>query len=272
MKPRFTTGEMARLHGISKQTLIFYDKAGVFRPSYQDARNGYRYYTADQLEMLDHILILKDMGLSLNEIREFLSLPDTSSALRVMKRQQEALKAQERRLRAALARLNRKVETLEELASDKAGQVRFERLDTSFLIVQAVPAPGGPVETDIALKTLLRRAQESQAPYFYQMGTRISRESLANGRYTQAFEVFFPLLRSLHQEGCTEKPGGLYARCAHRGPYEETGRTYQRLLASIGEAGYEISGGSYEFCVLDSLTVRNTQDYLTDIQIPLLAP
>ena len=69
MKPRFTTGELARLNGISKQTLIFYDRAGVFSPNEKDPRNGYRYYGADQLEVLDPSLILKDMGLSLQEIR-----------------------------------------------------------------------------------------------------------------------------------------------------------------------------------------------------------
>ena len=36
MKLRFTTGELARLHGVSKQTLIFYDKAGVFCPREKD--------------------------------------------------------------------------------------------------------------------------------------------------------------------------------------------------------------------------------------------
>lgn len=81
MKPRFTTGELARLNGITKQTLIFYDRAGVFSPNEKDPHNGYRYYGADQLEMLDHILILKDMGLSLQEIRAFLSLPGPSDAL-----------------------------------------------------------------------------------------------------------------------------------------------------------------------------------------------
>ena len=62
MKLRFTTGELARLHGVSKQTLIFYDKAGVFCPREKDPHNGYRYYTEDQLELLDHILMLKDMN------------------------------------------------------------------------------------------------------------------------------------------------------------------------------------------------------------------
>ena len=50
MKLRFTTGELARLHGVSKQTLIFYDKIGLFRPAYVDPDNGYRYYSASQID------------------------------------------------------------------------------------------------------------------------------------------------------------------------------------------------------------------------------
>ena len=43
MEIRFTVGELAKLGGLSKQTLIFYDREGVFRPSYVDPANGYRY-------------------------------------------------------------------------------------------------------------------------------------------------------------------------------------------------------------------------------------
>ena len=69
MDVRFTVGEMAALNGISKQTLIFYDKQGVLKPKYQDNKNRYRYYTADQLEQLDSILILRELGLPLREIK-----------------------------------------------------------------------------------------------------------------------------------------------------------------------------------------------------------
>ena len=53
MATLFTVGEMAKLSNISKQTLIFYDRKGVFSPNYVDPDNGYRYYSADQLELLD---------------------------------------------------------------------------------------------------------------------------------------------------------------------------------------------------------------------------
>ena len=46
MKDMFSIGELARYQNISKQTLIFYDKIGLFRPAYVDPDNKYRYYKA----------------------------------------------------------------------------------------------------------------------------------------------------------------------------------------------------------------------------------
>ena len=59
-----------------KQTLIFYDKAGVFCPREKDPHNGYRYYTEDQLELLDHILMLQGYGHESAGYTGVLALPD----------------------------------------------------------------------------------------------------------------------------------------------------------------------------------------------------
>lgn len=216
MKPRFTTGELARLNGISKQTLIFYDRTGVFSPNEKDPYNGYRYYGADQLEMLDHILILKDMGLSLKEIRAFLSLSGPSDALAVLRRQREALAARQRRLSAALTRLNVKIGELERL--ETPGEVRFETLPEGWVAARPVAPPGGTLETDIALKSLLRLAHDRQLPYLYQMGTRVSREAMAEGRFTEVCEVFFPLHRAVRTRLCRPRRRGCTRAACTRAP------------------------------------------------------
>ena len=59
MKDLFSIGELAKYQKISKQTLIFYDKIGLFRPAWVDPDNGYRYYSAAQLDELDAILIMQ---------------------------------------------------------------------------------------------------------------------------------------------------------------------------------------------------------------------
>ena len=46
----FTAGEFAAIHGMSKQTLLFYDKIGLIKPAYVDENNRYRYYSAKQME------------------------------------------------------------------------------------------------------------------------------------------------------------------------------------------------------------------------------
>ena len=70
---RYRIGEFAELSGVSAKTLRHYDKLGLLRPAAVDSRTRYRGYTAAQLRELSSILALRDLGLSLTEIRAFVS-------------------------------------------------------------------------------------------------------------------------------------------------------------------------------------------------------
>src|SRR5581483_802114 len=61
-------GEFARLSQVPAKTLLYYDEIGLLKPAYCDPETGYRYYAANQMEQLQRILALKDMGLSLEQI------------------------------------------------------------------------------------------------------------------------------------------------------------------------------------------------------------
>ncbi|MCB0238262.1 MAG: MerR family transcriptional regulator, partial [Anaerolineae bacterium] len=68
----YKIGEFSRLSRITVKTLRHYDEAGLLRPAYVDRFSGYRYYSAGQLPDLYQILSLKDLGLSLEQIRTLL--------------------------------------------------------------------------------------------------------------------------------------------------------------------------------------------------------
>jgi len=65
-------GEMADMFEISVRTLHLYDKIGLFKPEYIDESSGYRYYTPDQIHMLNSILSFKKVGFTLMEIKNIL--------------------------------------------------------------------------------------------------------------------------------------------------------------------------------------------------------
>ena len=57
-----TISEMAYIHGITRTTLIYYDKIGLFQPETVD-ENGYRYYSPTQIPMLREICFLRSIGM-----------------------------------------------------------------------------------------------------------------------------------------------------------------------------------------------------------------
>lgn len=66
---RYTIGEIAKLSGVSAKTLRFYDEKGLLKPTgYSEA--GYRYYDENSFVTLQRILMLKYLGMPLEQIRD----------------------------------------------------------------------------------------------------------------------------------------------------------------------------------------------------------
>ena len=68
----FQTGEFSKIVHVSKRLLRFYDEIGLFQPAKVDPQTGYRHYSARQLPALNRILVLKELGLSLDEVKRVL--------------------------------------------------------------------------------------------------------------------------------------------------------------------------------------------------------
>lgn len=77
LKQHLNTGEFAKLAGINKKTLFYYDEIGLFKPDYV-AENGYRFYSIFQMDQLALILTLKDLGVSLKDIQKYFKEGDVS--------------------------------------------------------------------------------------------------------------------------------------------------------------------------------------------------
>ncbi len=64
--------EMAKLRKVTTETLRHYDRIDLFKPAYIDPDSGYRYYSISQYERLGTIKELRQIGMGLDEIKEYL--------------------------------------------------------------------------------------------------------------------------------------------------------------------------------------------------------
>ena len=68
----FRIGEFSQIARVSGRLLRYYDEIGLLSPQSIDPETGYRYYSARQLPRLNRILVLKELGLSLEHIARLL--------------------------------------------------------------------------------------------------------------------------------------------------------------------------------------------------------
>lgn len=267
MEDYFSIGELSSYQNISKQTLIFYDKIGLFRPAYVDPGNGYRYYSASQLDELDTILILKKCGLSLQAIKELLEHYTTESSLRVLTQQVQVLDRQMEELRMVRSRLAQRCVQLERAGLHREGgnQPRVERLPAQLLLIRPVEPPFTLREISIATKQCFAQAFQEQLPIYFQSGVIVPLERIRAGRYTEASAAFLPIEGTDRAENLLQLPEGLGASIYHRGDYPSIGRSYRRLLEFCQAEKLEIRSDSYEFCINDYITTGDESEYLTKI-------
>lgn len=82
--------QIAELHNISRQTLIYYDKIDLFKPTHIDD-NGYRCYSVYQIPLLREICFLKSMGIKLKKIKEHIKNRNITTAMSLLKSHEEII-------------------------------------------------------------------------------------------------------------------------------------------------------------------------------------
>lgn len=75
---KLTVKQVAQMHKITIKTLHHYDSIGLLHPSGK-SHVRYRYYNNDDMRKLELILLLKSLGMSLNEIKELFAHPEQIS-------------------------------------------------------------------------------------------------------------------------------------------------------------------------------------------------
>jgi DNA-binding transcriptional MerR regulator len=139
----FKIGDFSRIARVSARLLRFYDEIGLFVPAHADKQTGYRYYTVEQLAELNRILVLKELGFTLDHVRDILRKKISTAELRnllLLRRNdvEQTLATEAQRLRAIETRISQ-LETDGTLSADDV-IVRAEPLQEILSLRRVVPS------------------------------------------------------------------------------------------------------------------------------------
>lgn len=112
----YTVKQLSSLAGVSPRTLHYYDEIGLLKPTTVE-ENGYRRYGEQAVFQLQQILFYKELGLSLDKIREIVGRPDFD-LLQALERHKSALRNRQEHL-------VRLIETVDQTISHLKGKTKM---------------------------------------------------------------------------------------------------------------------------------------------------
>ena len=266
--------DFAQLSRISPKTLRHYDRLGLLKPIEVDRHSGYRYYSATQLPRLNRILVFKELGFSLEQIRYLLDENISVAEIRGMLLLKKA-EIQQRLLEDA-ARLTRVEIRLQELEQEKS-------MSNYEVILK-------PIKSQLVAATM------GIIPNFDECGPVL--ESLFERVYTHVFtndikevgsgiNIYHETKlrdRNIPVEAAVPIPSEIassdriwvyklpeiemVAGVVHHGSFAALGNAYCTLLEWVDKHGYQISGSTREV-YLQYERDGDPSQYVTEVQIPV---
>lgn len=123
-------GQVSKLFGISSDTLRYYDKIGILKPTI-NSENNYRYYNLHDLENLTIILDIKSLGVALNKIKNSLESENLNSYRDLLKEQEILIDKKLEKLLILKTHLSNSSKTLD-LIADFKNQYNLENLKSTI--------------------------------------------------------------------------------------------------------------------------------------------
>lgn len=263
-----STGELAKMLGVTKQTLIYYDSIGLISPAKRGEKE-YRYYTLEQADELDSILTFRNLGVSINILKEYLSERNAERCIEMLKQQKEKVDIEIQKLDRIRKKIDGRAKLLEKVIGvQDFEEVKFSSEEKECYMMERCKEIDEK-EYMRSFITLCKHSKELQIDFENPVCNIIKKEDLLQGNHgnTSFFAIKIPENFQAQNIERFEKPYGMYASTYHQGSYDTMYLAYQRLLDNIKKEGYEVCGNAYETDLLSTLTSSDKDEYMKLISI-----
>lgn len=273
MGARYSISEVASFFNISNQTLHYYDRIGLYKPSYVDPQTRYRYYDQEQFNKMFMIQFLKEIGLSLEEIAEMQRNQNLDALKVILERNLAELEDKIRELNSLKANMETYMDMID-LSKRPRRKQDFElrRIPARhvFYIHVAFSLEDLSQYVEMIYKAYVK-ASRLHLPISSnsRMLLTMNRDAIEAGKYKYYSGIGLIIPKPAEHGNVIEIKESLYATGIHVGKYGTLPNTYKRLHAFIREEGYRVDGFATEVSLANMVQTSNPEEYITEIQIPV---
>lgn len=251
----YTAGQLAKMYSLKKDTILYYDRIGLFCPEGR-AENGYRQYSHSQLTELDAILGMRELGMPIASIRQAITGTDIPSFTALLESERRAVEAKISSLKERSQVLTSMIATIDKACGSPKEVLFFEKRPSCHIVTADIVYEYGMGCEDAWQKAydhILDKAEQALMPV---VGSIIEPQKAVEGRYAKVYATY------TRTTGETI-PAGEYACMYFQGPVDDMSRQYRHFLAVLADRGVRTTGPFYEELSVSTTVTRKSAEYVT---------
>lgn len=258
------------MNKITTKTLMYYDEMGLLKPEHIDELTGCRYYTTEQLSKLHKIITLRQMSVSLQDIKEMIENPKLLDVF---------LKLKEH-------------EVIKNIRSEERKLAKIKRFSNMFVNGHNYEYKPIMKELPEVIVASMRQVVDTYDAFFYLYPDIMAKEMKKAGckaiipKY--CFNIYHDeefMEKNIDVEICeaiaemktdtkiikfkTIKKVEKAICVFHKGPYNKIREAYTFIFKWMEENNYRVLDNPRESYIDGIWNKENEEDWLTEIQVPI---
>jgi len=260
-KALLTIKEFSEICDLEPSTLRYWDEIGLFQPACRNEDNNYRFYSPEQIVMVNYIKVLSNLNVPLKTIVDMNEKRSPEAILGLLKRQEAILNSKLNLLHESFSTIY----TLREVI--RQGIEVTDAKHVSVQTLEAMPIMLGPrnearEELDFfqAFARYCQFARENRINLNYPIGGYY--ESLEQCLISPAIPSRF---FSVDPRGVDRRVDGKYLVGYAQGYYGQLGDVGQRMEKFAAQHDLHMHGPVYAISMHNEISVKDTSQYLAQI-------
>lgn len=267
MKDYYKIGEISKIYGIGRDSLMYYEEIGILKP-FRD-NNGYRMYKISDIWRLNLIKELRSLNFPMKKIKEYLDDRSIESTNKILNEEIDLIENKIKELISHKQNINKRINSIH----DARNNSNFNNIELKYIEERKAIKLNADIKKDEEVDFLIQKLQKEYETRFNILGNNnigaiFSLEKINKGIYNE-FKSVFCLLENEEEVFNIIVEEGHYVTLTYRGAYKNNQKHLNTMFKYINNNYYKVLGDPIEIYKIDIHETGIVDEFITEIQIPV---
>ena len=267
MKDYYKIGEISKIYGIGRDSLMYYEDIGILKP-FRD-KNGYRMYKLSDIWRLNLIKELRSLNFPMKKIKEYLDDRNIESTKEILNKEIILIDEKIEELLSYKQNIMKRLDTI----NDELRNLKLYEIDLVYINKRKDLELNANITKDEEFDFLIQKLQKDYENRFTilgnnNIGSSFCLDKIKQGIYNE-FKSVFCFLEDEEEIYNIIFNEGYYLTLTYKGEYKNNKHYINKMFKYIEEKGYKVISDPIEIYKIDIHETEDINEFITEIQIPV---